>query len=86
MVNVIIRKDIKKYKMFYKIRVEVEAQSNEVIKKSEDTFHIKTKARPIAGLANKKVIQLLACYLRLPAGKVRIVKGFREPNKIIEVK
>ncbi len=72
--------------MFYKVRVETEAKSDEVIKKSEDTFHIKTKTRPVAGLANKKIIQLLADHLCRPAGKIRIIKGFREPNKIIEVK
>lgn len=71
--------------MLIKVRVFPNSKKEEIIKKSEDSFELKVKARPVRGLANKAVIDALSFYFKIPASKMRLVKGFRERNKIFEI-
>ncbi|MEO0102788.1 MAG: DUF167 domain-containing protein [candidate division WOR-3 bacterium] len=71
--------------MFIKVKVFPSAQREEIIKKSEDTFEVKVKAKPERGEANKEVRRLLSFYFKIPEVKIRLVKGFQERNKIFLV-
>jgi len=68
-----------------KVKVFPNSKEEEIIKKSEDSFEVKVRERPVKGLANKAVIGALSFYFKVPASQVRLVKGFRERNKIFEI-
>jgi len=72
--------------MLIKVKVFPKSKREEIIKKSESSFEIKVKEKPIMGLANKEVIKVLAFYFKIPEPKIRLIKGFKERNKIFEVK
>ncbi|MEO0300326.1 MAG: DUF167 domain-containing protein [candidate division WOR-3 bacterium] len=56
------------------------------MKISENSFEIKVREKPQKGEANKKVIKILSDYFKVPESKIRIIKGFKEKNKIFEIK
>jgi len=66
-----------------KVKVFPAAGEDKVVQKSDDSFEVWTKAKPIQGQANRAVVGALEKYL---SKKVKIVKGFRERNKIVEIK
>lgn len=72
--------------MLVKAKVFPCAREEEVIAKSQDSFEIRIKEKPRMGQANKGVIRVMAGYFKVPESKVRIIKGFREPSKILEIK
>lgn len=69
------------------IRVQVFPGSNkeEVIKKANGGFEVQVRARAERGLANQAVIGVLAVYFKIPASKIRLVKGFTRRNKIFNI-
>jgi len=71
--------------MLIKIKVFPNSKEEEVIKKSEDSFEVKVRAKPIRGLANRAVINALSLYFKIPTSRIRLVRGFRERNKIFEI-
>ncbi len=54
-------------------------------KVAEDKYKVGVRAKPEGGAANARTIELLAFYFAVPAGRVRLVKGAREPHKIFEI-
>jgi len=71
--------------MLIKVKVFPSSKEEEIIKKSEDSFEIKVKEKPIKGLANKEIINILASYFKIPESNIRLIKGFRQRNKIFEI-
>lgn len=69
------------------IRVKVfpNSKKEEIIEKSKDRFEVKVKEKPIKGLANKAVINILSLYFKVPVSRIRLVKGFKERNKIFMI-
>jgi len=72
--------------MLIKIKVFPGSKKSEIIKKKSDSFDVKIKEKAEEGKANKATIDALSSFLKVPSGKVRIIKGFRRRNKIIEIK
>jgi uncharacterized protein len=72
--------------MLIKVKVFPEEKEEQIVKKSEDSFDVKVKEKPKMGKANEAVTSLLAYYFEIPRGKVRLIKGARERNKIFEIK
>lgn len=72
--------------MLIKVKVFPNSKKEEVIKKSEDNFEIKVKEKPIKGQANRAVTEAIAYYFKVPETNVRLVKGFKQRNKIFKVK
>jgi uncharacterized protein YggU (UPF0235/DUF167 family) len=70
-------------KIFVKAKPSSNFQSLEVL--DENHFIISVKEPPVQGRANAAIIRILAGYLNLPVTAVRLVKGFRERNKIFEI-
>ena len=71
--------------MLIKVKVFPNSKKQEIIKKSEDSFEIKVKAKPIKGKANEEVIKILSLYFKVPESKIRVIKGFRQQNKIFKI-
>ena len=69
------------------IRVKVfpNSKKEEIIKKSEDSFEIKVKEKPVKGLANRAVINILSLHFKVPVSRIKLVKGFKERNKIFVI-
>ena len=72
--------------MLIKVKVFPNSKKEEIIKKSEDSFEVKVKAKPEKGMANKEVVKILSAYFKVPESKIRLVKGFKKRNKIFEIK
>lgn len=70
-----------------KIFVKVKPNSNcESVEKIDDShFIVAVKEPPVRGRANQAVSRALASYFRIPAFRIRLIKGFREKNKIFEI-
>ena len=71
--------------MLIKVKVFPSSKREEIIKKSEDSFEIKVKAKPIKGEANRGVVRVLASYFKIPESKIRLIKGFKQRNKIFKI-
>ncbi len=71
--------------MFYKVRVFPGEKEDKIIKKNEDSFIVKMKEKPQQGKANQYLRQMLASYLQIPVGEIRIVKGAHQKSKIIHI-
>jgi len=72
--------------MLIKVKVFPCAREEEIVVKSQDSFEVRIKEKPQMGQANKGVIRVLAGYFKVPESKIKIVKGFREPSKILEIR
>jgi len=72
-------------KMLIKVKVFPNSKKEEIAKKSEDSFEVKVKEKPERGLANKRVIRILSSHFKIPESKVKLIKGFKERNKIFKI-
>jgi hypothetical protein len=72
--------------MLIKVKVFPCSKEAEIIKKSEDSFDVSVKEKPVMGLANKAVINLLSSFFKVSEKDVRLIKGFKERNKIFEIR
>jgi uncharacterized protein (TIGR00251 family) len=61
------------------------SKNYEVSKVDEDTYRVRVDARATGGEANARLIEILADYFNAPRYTVRIVKGFKSRNKIVEI-
>ena len=69
-----------------KIKVKVRPNSKiEEVSQEDDTFIVKVKEPPREGRANQAVIKLLAEHFGVSQGQVRILSGFKDRNKVIEI-
>lgn len=58
---------------------------NVVFDMAREIFVISVKEKAIENRANKDLIQFLERKLNLSPGKVRIIYGFRENRKVLEI-
>jgi hypothetical protein len=71
--------------MLIKVKVFPNSKKEEIIRKSKDSFEIRVREKPVMGRANKEAIRITASYFGVSESKVRIIRGFKQPNKIFEV-
>ena len=71
--------------MLVKVKVLPNSKKQEVIKKAEDSFEVRVKEKPVDNKANKAVIRLLSLFLKEPEQKIRLIKGFKQRNKIFKI-
>ncbi|HEB13486.1 MAG TPA: DUF167 domain-containing protein [candidate division CPR3 bacterium] len=71
--------------MLIKVKVSSDSSKDEIIKESEDSFIISVKAKPIRGMANMAVQEIIASYFNIPEVNVKLVKGFKDINKVYSV-
>jgi len=68
--------------MIFEIIVEFNRDFLEV---SEKQIRVGVMSRPIKGQANLEIIKKLSKHFGLPNNKIRIIKGYKSKNKIIEI-
>ncbi|XLQ20323.1 MAG: DUF167 domain-containing protein [Candidatus Moraniibacteriota bacterium] len=67
------------------VRVVTRAHKNIVQKCSDNSYRIRTTIIPVDGKANKAILKLLADYFKVPKSNIKILKGQKSKNKIIEI-
>jgi uncharacterized protein (TIGR00251 family) len=68
------------------LKVSPKSSKNEITFLSENTYQIKTTALPEKGLANEKVIEILAKHFKVAKSLIEIVGGKSTKNKIVDIK
>ena len=71
--------------MLIKVKVFPGSKKEKLIRKSKDSFEVKVREKPIRGEANRVVVSVLSDFFKVPKDKIRLIKGFRQRNKIFEV-
>lgn len=66
------------------IRVIPNAKKNDV-SNEEDGLKVHVNAPPLNGKANKAAIELLAKHFKITKRDIRIIKGQRSRQKVVEV-
>ena len=67
-----------------KIKVVPNAKKNKILTEC-DGLKVYVTAQPTGGRANKAVIELLAEFFDVRKGSVRIIKGEKSREKIVEI-
>jgi uncharacterized protein YggU (UPF0235/DUF167 family) len=57
-----------------------------IIKRKDNKFEDRVKEKAMNGRANRAVIRMLANYFKIDESEIRLIKGFKERNKIFEIK
>jgi len=68
-----------------KVKVFPGSKKQEIIEKSKSSLEVKVKEKPIQGRVNKELVFLLSSYFDVPQSKVKLIKGFRQRNKIFKI-
>ncbi|MDO8570642.1 MAG: DUF167 domain-containing protein [Candidatus Daviesbacteria bacterium] len=77
-------------KIFVKVKLKAR---EEKVKKAEATlfdnqenhFEVFVKEPPLEGRANKRVVELLAEYFKIPQSQIKIIQGFKSKEKVLEI-
>lgn len=67
------------------VKVTPRSSRNEMSLQADGSYKIKLTAAPVDGAANEALIRFLSKELDVPKSAVRIVRGERSKNKIIEI-
>ncbi len=67
-----------------KVKVIPNAKKNKVLEENGE-FKVYVKDSPIDGKANKALIELLAQHFKVKKGVVRIIRGEKSREKVIEI-
>ncbi len=71
--------------VLFAVRVQPRASRTEVAGTHGEAIKIRLAAPPVEGAANAELVALLAKRLGVSKGAVRIVKGERGRDKVVEV-
>jgi len=72
--------------MLIKVKAFPLSRNDKIIKKNEDSYDIFVEAKAERNMANKRIIEILSEYFKLPQHKIKMIKGFKESNKIFDIK
>jgi len=70
---------------FIKVKVHAGEKKQKILRKNEDSFELWIKSPAERGLANDEVLEIIAEQINIPKKKLRIIKGAKTPNKILEI-
>ena len=71
-----------------KISVRVKPNSKQDLveaPRGDNRYVVRVKEKAIEGRANEAVRGALSEYLRIPRNRIRVIKGLKSRNKVIEV-
>jgi uncharacterized protein (TIGR00251 family) len=71
--------------VIFRVRVQPRASRDEVGGEWEGALKVRLTAPPVDSKANEALCRLLAKYLKVPAGAVRLLSGERSRTKRVEV-
>lgn len=68
------------------IIVKANSKKNEILStEATSKFRISVKEPAIEGKANEAVIKLLAEHFKVPKSNIKIIRGLKSKNKIIDI-
>ncbi len=67
------------------VEVKLKSRTEEVVQLETGSFLVKTKATPVDGKANQRIIELLSDFMNLPKSKFELVSGHRGKKKIFKI-
>ncbi|MDP4020588.1 MAG: DUF167 domain-containing protein [Candidatus Adlerbacteria bacterium] len=71
--------------MQIRVRVMAGAKKEGIEALPNNRLKIAVKQKAAQGAANARVVALVAAHFKVPAKKVRIIRGHKTPSKILEV-
>jgi len=71
--------------MLIKVKAFPESRKQEIIKKSDNSFEIKIKAKAEKGKANEEIVKVLSRFLHLPENRIKLIRGKVKRNKIFKI-
>ncbi|RMA97612.1 DUF167 domain-containing protein [Hydrogenothermus marinus] len=71
--------------MKIRIKVKPNAKKEEIKKIEDDYFEIRVTVVPEKGKANKKVIEILSKYFKVPKSNITLLKGETSKEKLFEI-
>jgi hypothetical protein len=72
--------------LLIKVKVFAGCEKDKIVKKKDDEFEVRVKEKAEKGRANRAMIKVFANYFKVDESKIRLIKGFKERNKIFEIK
>lgn len=72
-------------KIRLKVRIQTKARTPGIEELGPQEFKVRVAALPVKGAANREVIKLIAAHFRLPPSQVRIIRGHKSKEKLIEL-
>ena len=72
--------------IWLRVRVQPKASRNAIILEEDGRIRVALTAPPVDGEANKSLCAFLAKELGVAKGNVRVVKGEKSREKVVEVK
>lgn len=67
------------------VKVKPQARVEKVEKVNENGFVLQVKAPPKEGRANQEAVELLSEYFHVAKSRIKIIKGHKSRNKIMEI-
>ena len=71
--------------MLIKVKVIPSSKKESVIAEGQDSFEVCVREDPVRGEASLRTIEVIANFFNIKKEKVKLVKGFRQRNKIFEI-
>lgn len=72
--------------MIINAKIKPESGKQEIKKINENDYKISLKSKPEDNKANIELLKLLKRYFKVEVGDIKIIKGVRNRNKIVEIK
>lgn len=70
----------------YQIVVKLKSKQETVEKTGDYSYTVKTRAEPVEGKANQRIIELMAKELGVAKSNISIIAGVKSKKKVIAVK
>lgn len=71
--------------MLIKLKVKPNSRKNEITEIGENYYEARVSVPPEKGKANRRVIELLSEYFRIPKSRITIIRGETGKEKVIEI-
>ena len=71
--------------MIIHVKAKPDGYEDKVEKIDATHFVVETSEPPVQNRANRAITGLLARHFGIELGKIRMIKGFRERNKVFEI-
>lgn len=78
-------KDLNGAEMIIQVRITPNAKKSEITELGNNGYKIKVDAPAIGGKANVRLIEILSDYFNVPKSSIRMVKGHRSREKVLEI-
>ncbi len=68
-----------------KLKVHPNSRKDTVVRKSDDSFEIFIRAKPVEGKANEATLLALSDFLNVPRSRLRLLRGSTSHSKLVEL-